>query len=143
MSTWKRGRSLLAQRFARDIEPVGVFLKRLSEEPIVRVRRTAIFLSGRLPGTPPMLLHHIERNQVLHERVVLHVSIEDAPRVPASERLHLQTLDQGFFRIEVHYGFMQSPNLPAALRLCEKFGLKLTLDEATYYLGRETLVPSN
>ncbi|HUY18804.1 MAG TPA: potassium transporter Kup [Candidatus Binataceae bacterium] len=144
MSTWKRGRELLRQRLSREVEPIEAFLGRLREQPIVRVPGTAIFLCGRSAGTPPMLLHHIERNQVLHAQVVLlHVSIGDAPRVPASERLSLKTLDQGFFQIDVHYGFMQSPNLPAALRLCEKFGLKFNLDEATYYLGRETLIASD
>jgi KUP system potassium uptake protein len=144
MSTWKRGRALLGQRLSRDVEPIDDFLSRLAKEPIVRVPGTAIFLSGSSLGTPPMLLHHIERNQVLHERVVLlHVSIADTPRVPASGRLHLRLLDQGFFQIELHYGFMQSPNLPAALRLCETFGLKLNVDEATYYLGRETLIPTD
>jgi KUP system potassium uptake protein len=144
MSTWERGRAILGQRLSQNVEPIEGFLKRLPEKSIVRVPGTAIFLSGRPLGTPPMLLHHIERNQVLHQRVLLlHVSIEDAPRVPASERLTIEPLDQGFYRIAVHYGFMQTPNLPAALGLCEKFGLKLNLDEATYYLGRETLIPTD
>ncbi len=141
MSTWKRGRTLLGQRLSRGMEPIGDFLNRLSEKPVVRVPGTAIFLSGRSEGVPAMLLHHIERNRVLHELVVLlHVSIEDAPRVPASDRLSVQPLDQGFFQVGVRYGFMQNPNLPAALRLCQRLGLDLNLDEATYYLSRETLI---
>ena len=143
MSTWKRGRTLLVLRLSRGMQPIEVFLARLSEKPVVRVPGTAIFLSGRSEGVPAMLLHHIERNQVLHQLVVLlHVSIEDAPRVPASDRLSVQTLDQGFFKVGVRYGFMQNPNLPAALRLCERLGLDLNLDQATYYLARETLMPS-
>ncbi len=90
-----------------------------------------------------MLLHHIERNQVLHELVILlHVSIEDAPRIPASDRLTVKTMEQGFFQIDVRYGFMQSPNLPAALGLAERLGLDLNLEQATYYLARETLIPN-
>ena len=90
-----------------------------------------------------MLLHHIERNQVLHELVVLlHVSIEDAPRVPATDRLSVKPLDQGFSQIDVRYGFMQNPNLPAALGLADRLGLDLNLEHATYYLARETLIPS-
>jgi KUP system potassium uptake protein len=143
MTTWKRGRTLLAQRLSRGIQPIEGFLKRLSDKPVVRVPGTAIFLSGKSEGVPAMLLHHIERNQVLHELVVLlHVSIEDAPRVPASDRLIVQPLDQGFFQIGVRYGFIQNPNLPAALGLCGRLGLDLNLDEATYYLSRETLIPS-
>ena len=126
MSTWKRGRTILRQRLSQDIEPIQEFLNRISEESVIRVPGTAIFLSGSSSGTPPMLSRHIERNQVMQERVLLlHVLIGDQPRVPASERLTVEPLDQGFFRIAVHYGFMQSPNLPAALRLCERAGLKL------------------
>ncbi len=143
MSTWKRGRALLAEHLATNPEPIEDFLKRLSSKPIVRVQGAAIFLSGKSDGIPPMLLHHIERNQVLHQIVVLlHVSIEDTPRVPASDRLTVQPLEQGFFQIGVRYGFMQNPNLPAALGLCERLGVNLNLDEATYYLSRETLIPS-
>jgi KUP system potassium uptake protein len=141
MSTWKRGRTVLGQRLAADIEPLETFIERLRTTALVRVPGTAIFLTGQHGGTPPMLSRHLERNRVLHERVVLlHVSIEDLPRIPASERIALEQLDQGFVCIEVRYGFMQSPNLPAALGLCERLGLRLDLEEATYYLGRETLI---
>jgi KUP system potassium uptake protein len=143
MTTWKRGRALLMQRLSNRMAPLEGFLTRLSTNPVVRVPGTAIFLSGRSDGVPAMLLHHIERNQVLHQLVVLlHVSIEDTPRVPATDRLSVKTLDQGFVQIDVRYGFMQNPNLPAALGLCGRLGLNLNLDLATYYLARESLIPS-
>lgn len=143
MTTWKRGRALLVQRLSSRMAPIDGFLSRLTTNPVVRVPGTAIFLSGRSDGVPAMLLHHIERNQVLHERVVLlHVSFEDAPRIPATERLNVKQLDQGFVQIDVHYGFMQNPNLPAALGLCSHLGLDLNLDLATYYFARESLIPS-
>ena len=143
MTTWKRGRELLLQRLSKGRQPIEDFLAGLSQKPVVRVPGTAIFLSGRSDGVPAMLLHHIERNQVLHELVVLlHVSIEDAPRVPATDRLSVKPLDQGFSQIDVRYGFMQNPNLPAALGLAGRLGLDLNLEHATYYLARETLIPS-
>ncbi len=143
MTTWKRGRALLLQRLSRGVQPIESFLNKLSEKPVVRVPGTAIFLSGKSDGVPAMLLHHIERNQVLHRLVVLlHVTVEDAPRIPASDRLSVKPLDQGFVRIDVRYGFMQNPNLPAALRLGSRLGLDLNLDQATYYLAQETLIPS-
>ncbi len=97
-----------------------------------------MFLTGDLSGTPPMLPHHLEHNQVLHERVILlTVQTEDVPRVAAAERIEVEEMEQGFWRIYVHYGFMQMPNVPVALRFCEEFGLKIDLDHVTYYLGRE------
>jgi KUP system potassium uptake protein len=75
--------------------------------------------------------------------ILLTVVTEEVPRVPAAERIEFDSLGQGIFRTVVHYGFMQTPNIPAALRLCERVGLKLDLDEATYYLGSETLIPAD
>jgi KUP system potassium uptake protein len=88
--------------------------------------------------------HHLEHNQVLHEQVVLLTVISnDVPRVPAAKRLEISLFRLGFYRVFVNYGFMQSPNLPVALRECERFGLKFDLEKTTYYLGRETLIPSS
>ncbi|MGH7924375.1 MAG: potassium transporter Kup [Candidatus Binatus sp.] len=144
MSTWSRGRALVKQRLEEDVEPLEVFLYHLEQNPATRIPGTAIFLTGRTHGTPPMLLHHVEHNHVLHERVILlNVVIEEIPRIAASERLEFESLGQGIYRTVAHYGFMQTPNIPAALRLGEKLGLKLNLDEATYYLGRETLIPAD
>jgi KUP system potassium uptake protein len=143
MSAWGRGRAILGQRLDKDVEPLDVFLYHLEESHVVRVPGTAIFVTGRTHGTPPMLLHHLEHNHVLHERVILlTVVTEEIPRIPASERLEFESLGQGIFRTVAHYGFMQTPNIPAALRLSERFGLELDLDQATYYLGRETLIPT-
>jgi KUP system potassium uptake protein len=101
-------------------------------------------MTGRSEGTPPMLLHHLEHNQVIHEQLVLLTVItKDVPRVPAAERLEISPYRLGFFRVFVNYGFMQSPNIPVALRECERLGLKIDLQKVTYYLGRETLIPSS
>jgi KUP system potassium uptake protein len=143
MSTWQRGRSILVERLEKNIEPIDQFLARIEREHPIRVPGTAIFLSGRVTGTPPMLPHHLERNQVLHERVILLTAvIEEVPRIAAAERMEIETLSQGFSRIVLHYGFMQSPNIPVALRLCEHMGFDLDLEHVTYYIGRETLIPT-
>jgi KUP system potassium uptake protein len=144
MATWQRGRQILAEHLERNVEPMAEFLARIEREPPVRVPGTAIFLSGRISGMPPMLPHHLERNQVLHERVILLTSvIEEVPRVAASARLDVEPLAQGFHRMVVHYGFMQSPNIPVALRLCEHLGFAIDLDRVTYYIGRETVIPTH
>jgi KUP system potassium uptake protein len=92
-------------------------------------------------ATPPALLHHIKHNKVLHERVVLlAVSYLDVPEVPRSERVDVQVLDAGFVRVRVRYGFMQRPDVPAALAQCAEQGLRIDLPTVTYFVGRETLV---
>jgi KUP system potassium uptake protein len=144
MSTWRRGRELLRARLENETEPLEDFLRRIVENPPVRVPGTAIFMTGRAKGTPPMLLHHLEHNQVLHERVLLlTVVTEEVPRVPTAERLEVGALEQGFLRVTAHYGFMQNPNVPVALRLLkEVLGFEVDVDDATFYLGRETLIPT-
>lgn len=143
MTTWYRGRELLIGHISRDIEPLGTFLKRLAKAPPVRVPGTAVFLTAPLPGAPPILGHHLKYNQVLHERVILlTVLTEDVPRVSATSRLEVDELGQGFCQILVHYGYMQTPNVPLALRLAGELGLHVDLDTTTYYLGRSTLLPT-
>lgn len=104
---------------------------------------TAVFLTARAKGTPPILPHHLEHNQVLHEQVILlTVVTEEVPRVGASERLTVEELGRGFWRVVVHYGFMQTPNIPVALRFAQDFGFKIDLEHLTYYVGHETLIPT-
>ena len=143
MATWRRGRGILADRLAQRVEPLEEFLGRIAEKPPIRVPGTAVYMTSRHWGTPPILPHQIEHLHVLHEQVVfLNVQTEDVPRVPASERLEVESLGEGFHRVLVHYGFMQSPNVPVALRGCAAFGLEVDPEATTYYLGRETLIPT-
>jgi KUP system potassium uptake protein len=143
MATWRRGRELLGHRLGETKEPLEQFLLRIAANPPQRVPGTAVFMVKRIPGTPPQLLHHLAHNQVLHEQVVLlTVVTREVPRVTAEKRLDVVMLAQGFSRVTVNYGFMQSPNVPVALRECESLGLKVNLDTTTYYLARETLIPS-
>jgi KUP system potassium uptake protein len=143
MVTWRRGREILAQRLEETKEPLKLFLLRIAANPPLRVPGTAVFLIKPIPGTPFQLLHHLAHNQVLHEQVVLlSVVTRELPRVTAEKRLEIVSLEQGFSLVTVNYGFMQNPNVPVALRECESFGLKINLETVTYYLARETLVPS-
>ena len=145
MATWRRGREILAQRLEETWEPLGVFLLRIAADPPLRIPGTAVFLVKNIPGagTPPQLLHHLAHNQVLHEQVVLlTVVTREVPRVTAAERLEVTMLEQGFSRVIVNYGFMQIPHVPVALRGCESFGLKVDIDTTTFYLARETLIPT-
>lgn len=143
MSTWRRGREILAGRLRESVGSLKVFLSGIAVKPPVRVPGTAVFMTGENTGTPPMLLHHLAHNQVLHEQVVLlTVVTEEVPRVPAGERVEVVQLPQGFARVILHYGYMQSPNVPVALRECETIGLRVDMERTTFYLGRETLIPT-
>jgi len=141
MITWQRGRNVLSRRLQSEREPLEDFLVLLAESPPHRVPGTAVFMTRRPVGTPPMLQHHLIHNQVLHEQVIiLTVLTEEVPRIPAAERLTEMEMKMGFTRVIVRYGFMQSPNVPVALRQCESFRIPLDLDRVTYYLARETII---
>jgi KUP system potassium uptake protein len=143
LTTWRRGRELLTARLTEDTETLEQFLERIGTEPPVRVPGTAIFMTGRHAGTPPMLLHQLLHFRVLHEQVLLlTVVTTEVPRIPAAERLEVRLLSHGFARVIVRYGFMQSPNVPVALRQCEQFGLDVDMESTTFFLGRESLIPS-
>lgn len=143
MATWRRGREILAHRREETKEPFELFLLRVAAAPPLRVPGTAVFMVKQIPGTPHQLLHHLAHNQVLHEQVVLlSVVTREVPRVTAEKRLEIIRLEQGFSQVIVNYGFMQSPNVPVALRECESLGLMVNLDTTTFYIARETLIPS-
>ncbi|HEU5399477.1 MAG TPA: potassium transporter Kup [Gammaproteobacteria bacterium] len=141
MSTWSTGRRNLIDRLQESTESLDEFLAHIRSVKPVRVPGTAIFMTAPNLGTPPMLQRHLELNQVLHEQVVLlSVLTDDVPFVHPSHRMECIKLDQGFYRISMHYGFMQFPNIPQALRRAKDFGLIIDPETVTYYIGRETLV---
>ena len=143
MATWHRGREILAAHFKKEREPLESFLARIAANPPPRVPGTAVFVVDPVPGTPPQLQHHLAHNQALHRQVVLlSVVTKGVPRVTADKRLEIKTLEQGFALVTVNYGFMQSPNVPVALRECGTLGLVVDADSTTFYLSRETLIPS-
>ncbi|MCB0162865.1 MAG: potassium transporter Kup [Anaerolineae bacterium] len=144
MKAWKRGRKELAERLPQKAGTLAPFLEEMAKDPPVRVPGTAIFMTGRDQGPPLILRHHLEHNQALHERVILlTVVTEDTPRVSPQDRLEIKEFDQGFSRVIVHFGFMESPDVPEALQAGEQSGLKVDPDQTTYYVGRLTLIPAD
>jgi len=143
MSTWRRGRAVLARRLAEESLPLEQFIKRtVKTNDIHRVKGTAVFMTSSSDTVPIALLHNLKHNQVMHERVVfVTVLVEDVPRVPAKDRVLVEGLAEGFYRLTVRYGFSQEPNIPKALRLCKAFGLEFDLMATSFFLGRETLIP--
>jgi|CXWL01.1.fsa_nt_gi KUP system potassium uptake protein len=141
MTTWKRGRNEIGQRFIKQSMPLEALLDDLTANPPHRVRGTAIFMSGSPTGTPPVLLHHLKHNQILHRQVVLFSIVPaDMPVVPREEQIAVTDCGQGFFRVVAHSGFMQTPNVPWLLKECRHHGLVCEPSTTSYYLGRETLL---
>jgi KUP system potassium uptake protein len=142
MLTWRRGRRVVDEQLQSQQPSLDAFCSSLRQEPPLRVAGTAVFMTSREGALPPILAHHLRHNQVLHEQVVLlRVETDEIPRVPAAERLSVECLEPSLYRLVVRYGFMQTPNVPVALRLAEPLGLAVELDHTTFYLSRETLLP--
>ena len=141
MTTWRRGRRILFEKLRENTESLEDFIVRMADVLPHRVPGVAVFMSSSPIGTPTILHHHLAHNQVLHEMVIiLTVLTEKIPRVSATERVTISMMDKGFVRVIVRYGFMQSPNVPVALRQCETLGLSVDLMHTTYYLSREIIV---
>ena len=138
-----RGRRILAESFKEGILPFESFLEDVERTKPHRVRGTAVFMASNPHGTPPVLLHHFKHNQVLHEQVVLlSITNERVPEIPPDQRLSVEHMGHGFYRVTARYGFMQTPNVPSVLAACKEHGLSMELGRTSYYLGRETLLPT-
>jgi KUP system potassium uptake protein len=143
MTTWKKGRQILATRLHATTLPFDFFLADVQMNPPPRVPGTAIFMYGNSDGTPPALLHNLVHNKVLHERVVLlTVEVQEVSTVDEQERVEVKRLGEGFYRILLRYGFTEDPDIPFALARIDEPGLNLKPMETSYFLGRETLIPS-
>jgi KUP system potassium uptake protein len=148
MSTWKRGRAVLAQMLKDAGLPLELFLADVDRRRPVRIPGTAVFMTSNLGSAPPVLLHHLKHNKVLHERVIfVSVLTEEIPQVPEEERVVVRELGNGFFQVIAHYGFMEQPDIPVLLEALQALPppsprLKVVPLETTFYLGRETLLPT-
>jgi len=141
LTTWRRGRRMVSEEMAKQSIPMDDFIE--SIDGVHRIYGTAIFMTSAKDGVPPALLHNLKHNQVLHERVVLvTVQTTDTPIVNDMERIYLHRMQKGFMRLIVRYGFMESPDIPGALELCKGHGERFDMMETTFYLSRETIVPS-
>ncbi|HWY13551.1 MAG TPA: potassium transporter Kup [Rhizomicrobium sp.] len=143
METWRSGRRAHLEKVRSESMPLDLFLERADKTP-VRVAGTAVFLSPRGDVVPGALLHNLKHNKVLHERVVLaHVVVENTPTVSADRRLEVTKLGKGFFNVFIRHGFFETPDVPRALESARPFGLALDVSNTTFFIGRETLVPSD
>jgi KUP system potassium uptake protein len=140
MTTWATGRQLVVRRLADSEVPLSQFFASVEAKPPVRVSGTGIFMTARPEGAPPILVHHLTHNKVLHEQVVLlTVSIQDVPAVDPDSSISVEELGNGFWRVVASFGFMQPPDVPAALERARYLGLDWRLEDTTYYLAHLTL----
>ncbi|MEX0167242.1 potassium transporter Kup [Pseudomonas brassicacearum] len=143
MTTWKRGKQLLVERLDEGALPLPIFISSIRVQPPHRVQGTAVFLTARSDAVPHALLHNLLHNQVLHEQVVLlTVVYEDIPRVPPQRRFEVDAYGEGFFRVILHFGFTDEPDVPLALKLCHLDDLDFSPMRTTYFLSRETVIAS-
>jgi KUP system potassium uptake protein len=143
MSTWWRGRRMLAEQRRRETLDLASFLATLSPQKPPRIAGTAVFLTPTLDRVPIALLHALKHYKVLHERVVLmSLQTEDVPHVADDQRLEIRDLGVGFLTIAARYGFMDQPNVVRALAQCRLQHLRFNLLETSFIIGREKLLPA-
>jgi KUP system potassium uptake protein len=144
MWTWTRGAQILTDKARRDSIPLSDLIAMLSARPPNRAPATAIFLTSDPDMAPLALMHNLKHNMVLHrDNVILTVRTSGTPRVADEDRLQIEIVNADFKKVRITYGFMESPNIPRALRLCRRRGLKFDIMSTSFFLGRRSLVPAN
>ena len=140
MSTWNEGRKLVLRRLDAEEVPLSSFFEKLAAHPPIRVPGTAVFMTARPEGAPPILVHHLKHNKALHAQVVLlTVTTLDTPTRGDAAAIEVQPLPHGFYRVIARYGFMDTPDVPASLVEAHRNGLEWRDEDMTYYLAHLTL----
>jgi KUP system potassium uptake protein len=141
MTTWRKGRYILNTKLRDETIPMRLIISDTAGK-VARVPGTAVFMTPDPEGAPPVLLHHLKHNKVLHERVVM-LSIVNhfVPQMRPEERIELRDLGSGFHSVSAHYGFMESPDVPTIAEALSAHGLVINIRNTSFYLGRETLIP--
>ena len=140
LTTWAKGRALMRARLEQSALPLSVFVKSTSAS-VHRVRGTSVFLSTSADTVPAALLHNLKHNQVLHERVlILNVKVEEVPHVAPEKRIEVHDAGHGFYRVILHYGFMQEVDIPRDLAGITTCGERFNMMSTSFFLGRQKLI---
>ena len=143
MLTWATGSRTLTEKSKKDSVALLDLVEMLKKRPPHRVAGTAIFLTSDADSAPVALMHNLKHNKVLHEKnIILTVKTVGSPRVPEGDRISIEVINDDFKKVTLHYGFMESPNLPRALGLCRKLGLKFDIMATSFFVGKRSVVPS-
>jgi len=142
MSTWRKGRRILARVLKEKSLPLDEFIKNIEKNPPTKVPGTAIYMSSDIWGVPVPLLHNLKHNKVLHNQIaLLTIRTTDVPFIEPEERIKIETLTNQFYRIIAEYGFMETPKIKHILDACRAKGISFPIQETTFVLGRETILP--
>ena len=143
MSTWRKGRQLVLARVALEAVPIASFLATCEEAPEARVSGTAVYLTTQTAYVPATLLRNLKHNKVLHRTILLvRIVTENIPRVAGADRIKASDLGSGFWQIEAHFGFAQTPNILRELGRAKVSGLKLDLSQLSFFVGSTNVKPS-
>ncbi len=142
LTTWKTGQKILNDKMARSSVSVERFVKEVHKNPPLRVPGTAIYMTPWHNVVPAALLQNLKHNKVLHERVIfLTVISQEVPHVPPENRIHVYQLGQDFYQLDIHTGFKDEPDVPAALHHCQVRGMDFDhIHQASFFMGKETVV---
>ncbi|MBQ0957795.1 potassium transporter Kup [Ideonella sp. 4Y11] len=144
MSTWARGRTQMLAAIRADGLVLADFLRQLDPHTLARAERAAVYAVADPHTVPQALLHNLKHNQVLHrDNLILTVHFAEQPHWPAAQRAQVEPLAPGFWRVGLHYGFMETPDIPQALQACAAPGLSLSPFETSFFLSRETVMPTD
>jgi KUP system potassium uptake protein len=142
LTTWAKGRQLMRQRLSEAALPLAVFIKSVAKS-VHRVRGTSVFLSTSAETVPAALLHNLKHNQVLHSRVlILNVKVEEVPHLAPEKRLEVHDAGHGFYRVILHYGYMEEVDIPRDLASIDTCGEAFNMMSTSFFLGRQKLIPS-
>jgi KUP system potassium uptake protein len=143
MWTWVKGTAILFAKTRKTDVPLGELLQMLQKSPPHKVKGTAVFLTSMPDFAPSALLHNLKHNKVLHEKnIILTVRSEDTPRVDEDARVHVEPLGEGFWKVEMAFGYMETPNVPRGLAILRKLGLKFDIMATSFFLSRRSIRPA-
>ncbi len=143
MVTWVRGSGILFEKTRKADVPLKELLDMLAKSPPHKVKGTAVFLTGDPIVAPAAMLHNLKHNKVLHEKnAILTVRSLDVPRIPEEERVRIEPISDGFWKMEMRYGYMESPNIPRGLAILRKQGFKFDSMSTSFFLSRRSIKPS-
>ncbi len=144
MTTWQEGRKVLYKKLKDRSISIEKFCQKLLQKPPLRISGTSIYMAGDPWGVPVPLLHNLKHNKVLHERVaILTIMTKEVPTIAKQSRVEIQEIIPNFYRILVYYGFMETPKMKHILEACRQKNIHFNVNETTFVLGRETILPSN
>jgi KUP system potassium uptake protein len=142
LTTWAKGRQLMRERLSESALPLTVFIKSAAAS-VHRVRGTSVFLSTSANVVPAALLHNLKHNQVLHARVlILNVKVEEVPHVSSEKRIDVHDAGEGFYRVVLHYGYMEEVDVPRDLARIDTCGEPFNMMSTSFFLGRQKLIAS-